>query len=80
MVRHRILIPAFVGSIPTSPASFQVLKYKEPPNNPTRTPRKRSQAFQTQPDQTCESRLYSLESLSSRFRIFKLIASSHGLR
>ncbi len=23
MVRHRILIPAFVGSIPTSPASFQ---------------------------------------------------------
>jgi hypothetical protein len=56
------------------------LKYKEPPNNPTRTPRKRSQAFQAQPDQTRESRLYLLESLSSRFRIFKLIASSHGLR
>jgi hypothetical protein len=25
VVRHRILIPAFVGSIPTSPASFQVM-------------------------------------------------------
>lgn len=59
MVRHRILIPAFVGSIPTSPASFQVLKYKEPLSNPTRVHSKEGviDAFQAQPDQMSREQL-----------------------